>query len=104
MGVARRSQYRYGGALTLKFANRTQLDISQRDAIGRWLDAHPVDVLINAAAYTAVDQAEADAGPAMQINDAAVGTLAAECTQRGTRLVHLSTDYVFDGEKQEIGR
>lgn len=102
LGTALQRQYHPDGALIMSFASHARLDISQAAAIGRWLDAHPTDIVINAAAYTAVDQAETDHECAMQINGTAAGTLAAECAQRGVRLVHLSTDYVFDGEKQGL--
>ncbi|MDR2688474.1 MAG: dTDP-4-dehydrorhamnose reductase [Azoarcus sp.] len=55
------------------------------------------DVIVNAAAHTAVDRAESEPGLARQINATALETLAAEAAARGARLVHYSTDYVFDG-------
>lgn len=56
-------------------------------------------VIINAAAYTAVDRAESEQGLAEEINTHAVATMAEEATMRGALFVHYSTDYVFDGEK-----
>lgn len=56
-------------------------------------------VLINAAAYTAVDKAEDDAETARQVNGAAAGALAQACADVGARIIQLSTDYVFSGEK-----
>jgi len=79
------------------FANRTDLDITQATAIAAWLQAHPTDVLINAAAYTAVDRAAQEPALADAINAQAPGLLAHACTARGIRLLHVSTDYVFDG-------
>src|SRR5947209_11052514 len=55
------------------------------------------DVVYNAAAYTAVDRAEAEPGLAAAINAAAPGVIAAAAAEAGSRMVHYSTDYVFDG-------
>lgn len=81
------------------FTDRQTLDISDRGAIERWLDTYPTDVIINAAAYTAVDRAEDDLAGATAINATAAGYLAELATARGCRLLHVSTDYVFDGHK-----
>lgn len=62
-------------------------------------DAHP-DVIVNAAAYTAVDKAESDAEAAHLVNAFAPGVLAEEAAACGAWLVHYSTDYVFDGAKE----
>ena len=58
------------------------------------------DVIINAAAYTAVDKAESEAELAMRVNGVAPGILAEEAKRLGALLVHYSTDYIFDGEKK----
>jgi dTDP-4-dehydrorhamnose reductase len=77
--------------------SRSDLDLTDPQAIRRGLaDAQPA-VLINAAAYTAVDKAESDAEVAYTVNAHAVGTMATLCAERGIRLVHVSTDFVFDG-------
>ncbi len=81
-----------GQALT-----RSALDITRPDAIARALDRHHPKVLINAAAYTAVDRAEAEPDRAEAINRDGAAHLATACAQRGIALLHLSTDYVFDG-------
>ncbi|MEQ8262454.1 dTDP-4-dehydrorhamnose reductase [Pseudohaliea sp.] len=77
--------------------DREALDITDAAAIGRTLDALAPRVVINAAAYTAVDRAEAEPGAADAINGTAPGLLAAACAERGVRLLHVSTDFVFDG-------
>ena len=85
---------------------RAELDLTDerqvRDVVRRWLDgvgaARPV--VLNAAAYTAVDAAETDEETALLVNGRAPGWLAEELAGRG-RLVHVSTDYVFDGEATE---
>jgi len=79
------------------FLNRAQLDITRARDVAAWLDAHPVDSLINAAAYTAVDRAAAEPDLSRAINADAPGLLAHACAARGIRLLHVSTDYVFDG-------
>lgn len=61
--------------------------------------AHEFDVLINCIAYNRVDDAESNEPLAMRINGECVGEMAAICAQRNARLVHVSTDYVFDGAK-----
>jgi dTDP-4-dehydrorhamnose reductase len=62
-----------------------------------WQEHHP-SYLINCAAYTAVDKAETERETAMDINGTAVGDLASLCRENGTRMIHISTDYVFNGE------
>lgn len=78
--------------------SRQDLDITDAVAIGRTLDALKPQVVINAAAYTAVDRAESEPEAAEAINGTAPGLLAAACAERGVRLLHVSTDFVFDGE------
>ena len=76
---------------------RDAVDIADFDAARAAIDAAIPDILINAAAYTAVDRAENDADSADRINGAAVANLADACAARGVRLVHYSTDFIFDG-------
>jgi len=78
-------------------ADRSVLDITDRDAVGRTLASALPDAVINAAAYTAVDACETNEAVARSINETAVGHLAATCADVGAHLVHVSTDYVFDG-------
>jgi dTDP-4-dehydrorhamnose reductase len=61
--------------------------------------AGPVDIVINGAAYTAVDKAETEPERANTVNGESVGALAEVCARRGMPIIHLSTDYVFDGTK-----
>ncbi|MBO7169453.1 MAG: dTDP-4-dehydrorhamnose reductase, partial [Rikenellaceae bacterium] len=68
-----------------------------RESVAAMLDAHPADVVVNCAAYTAVDRAESEPTTAERINGDGVGVLAGECAARGVVLVHISTDYVFSG-------
>jgi len=73
-------------------------DLADFDAIAPLLDRIRPDVVVNAAAYTAVDRAEDDAEAAFRANSEGPGRLAVECAARGIALVHYSTDYVFDGQ------
>ncbi|MGE5722833.1 MAG: dTDP-4-dehydrorhamnose reductase [Sphingomonadales bacterium] len=79
------------------FAARPALDLADEASIRRAIAEHPAPIVVNAAAYTAVDQAEAEAALAERINAAAAGTLAQAAADAGARLIHVSTDYVFDG-------
>ncbi|TCR71853.1 dTDP-4-dehydrorhamnose reductase [Rhizobium sp. BK376] len=78
---------------------RPCLDLSQPETIFRAIEASTPDVLISAAAYTAVDQAEAEPALAQQINGTAAGKLAKSAAELNVPIIHLSTDYVFDGNK-----
>jgi dTDP-4-dehydrorhamnose reductase len=78
--------------------SRAELDICDAEAVARALTETAAEWLINAAAYTAVDLAEDQPTRATAVNDTAVGVLAAAASGAGCRLLHLSTDFVFDGE------
>ena len=78
--------------------NRSQLDILDVDAVNRALLECEPNWIVNAAAYTAVDLAEKEAALAIAVNDAAVGALSLAALQAGSRLLHFSTDFVFDGQ------
>jgi dTDP-4-dehydrorhamnose reductase len=79
--------------------DRTTLDLADPDAIRRVVREAKPEVIVNAAAYTAVDKAESEPGLAMRINGFAPGVLAEEAKRLGALLVHYTTDYVFDGKK-----
>lgn len=82
---------------TLHALSRAQLDITDRAAIAATMDALRPTLVINAAAYTAVDQAERDRDQAYAVNHQGAAYVAQAASDAGARLVHLSTDYVFDG-------
>jgi len=84
-------------AVSAIFCTRSQLDLVNDASIERVLNDTQPDVVINAAAYTAVDRAETDRDAAFAANDTAVAVLARCCRANRARLIHLSTDYVFDG-------
>lgn len=77
--------------------SRNELDLSNPFAIGGVIRHIQPDLVFNAAAYTAVDRAENDEATAMAINAGAVGALASALGETGGRLIHVSTDFVFDG-------
>lgn len=77
---------------------RSEADLEQPEALRQLVRRVQPDIILNAAAYTAVDKAESEAARAQQINAAAAGLLADEASRCNAWLVHYSTDYVFDGE------
>jgi len=85
-----------GSVLALASAD---CDLRDADAVVRVIREAAPRIIVNAAAYTAVDKAESDAAMVMQINAQAPAVMAAEARRLGARLVHFSTDYVFDGRK-----
>ena len=81
------------------FANRKQLDLSNKANITNFFEHQTFDVIINCAAYTAVDKAESEPELANQINHLAVQKLAKMAKQQNVKLIHISTDYVYNGEQ-----
>ena len=80
------------------YTDVAELDITDAEAIEKFVADNCIDIIINAAAYTAVDKAEDEADMAHLINCTAVGNLAKAAKNHGLKLVHISTDYVFPGE------
>ena len=78
--------------------DRDQLDITQRQAVWQTVSDYRPDVIINAAAHTAVDKAESEAEQAFAINRDGAAYLAEAAQQIGAAMLHISTDYVFDGQ------
>jgi len=83
---------------------RSQADLSRPETLGAVVRAHRPTCIVNAAAHTAVDQAEQEEALALRINGEAPGVLAEEAKRCGALLVHYSTDYVFDGSRSEAYR
>jgi len=98
---------RVGAALARGFAgetelfafNRRDLDVADPAALERVLGPLEFDVLVNSAALTSPDYCQTHREEAFAVNARAVGKLAAICTRKGARCVHLSTDYVFSGKE-----
>jgi dTDP-4-dehydrorhamnose reductase len=80
------------------FVGREELDLSSTDSITSYFNHNNFDIIINCAAHTAVDKAEEEAVLANQINHLAVTQLAQIAKMQQAKLIHISTDYVFDGE------
>ena len=80
--------------------DREHLDLSKADDISRAIREIRPQIIVNAAAYTAVDQAETDEMMAQAVNGEAPGVMAKEAKKIGAALVHYSTDYIFDGSKK----
>jgi len=99
-GQLGRELTRQGGEHELHAVARDQLDITDQDAVLRCFASFQPDVVINAAAYTAVDKAESDIEAAFAVNRNGPANLARACNQNAIPLVHVSTDYVFDGSKK----
>jgi dTDP-4-dehydrorhamnose reductase len=83
------------------FVTKDELAIDDIDAVKKYFDLQKIDHCINCAAYTAVDKAESEKERAFLINGEAVGNLAAVCKAHNTAFIHISTDYVFDGNATE---
>ena len=80
------------------FTDKTELDITDKNAAEEFIERIGVDTIINCAAYTAVDKAETDKENTDRINHLAIKNLAEISKKRDIQLIHISTDYVFDGK------
>jgi dTDP-4-dehydrorhamnose reductase len=78
---------------------RPEIDFEKPETLAAALEAYSPEAVASVGAYTAVDQAESDAAVAERINAIGPGVLAEACAARGLPIVHVSTDYVFDGTK-----
>ena len=87
------SNYSY----TFFFTDRNNIDITSKDSIKAFCQTNNINVIINCAAYTAVDKAESDELNADLVNRKAVKKLALVSSELNIKLIHISTDYVFDG-------
>lgn len=80
------------------FTDIEELDLTKKQDVADFISTNSIDACINCAAYTAVDKAEDDRELAMLVNSEAVKILAQACNKNHVRLIHISTDYVFDGK------
>ncbi len=80
------------------FTDKQELDILAEEAVRQYVRHHEIDCIINCAGYTAVDLAEQDPGGARQLNVKGAAVLAQAANERNALLVHISTDYIFDGK------
>lgn len=86
---------------TWYFTDLPELDITKHEEVVAYFQAHSIDLCINCAAYTAVDKAEEETELANEINANALGHLADACLKNNALLIHVSTDYVFNGENHK---
>ncbi|MBU3635474.1 dTDP-4-dehydrorhamnose reductase [Polynucleobacter sp. es-GGE-1] len=97
-GQLKHSLFQKGNSIY--FVGRSECDLSVKNEITNLLNDFKPRLIINAAAYTAVDMAESESGLALSINATAPEVMAQYASLHGTALIHFSTDYVFDGSKQ----
>ena len=97
--VGRALARRLGAWAEVHAPGRAELDLRDPGAIARTVAALRPAIIVNAAAYTAVDRAETEEAAASEVNAAAPACLAEQAREIGAHLVHFSTDYVFDGQK-----
>mgnify|MGYP005661625341 FL=1 len=84
----------------LLFTNRVNLDIIDHKAVKHFIESNKINAIINCAAYTAVDKAESEPALADAINHLAVANFAILSKENNIKLIHISSDYVFDGKRQ----
>ncbi len=89
-----------GGAITVTPVTRADVDLADTSGLAAFLEAAEFDAVINAAAYNAVDRAEIEPDLVHAVNATAPQVMAAACAKRAAGLVHVSSDYVFDGRAQ----
>jgi len=99
-GQLGRELSRQGDGHELMAVSHDQLDITNQDDVLQCYASFQPDAVINAAAFTAVDKAESDVDSAFAVNRDGPANLARACRQSAIPLIHISTDYVFDGSKQ----
>ena len=88
-------------SFTFFFYDVAEMDIVNKDLVEKGISEIKPDYVVNCAAYTAVDKAETDKELAYAINSEAVRNIAVACAVNGVKFIHISTDYVFDGEASE---
>ncbi|MEZ4856877.1 MAG: dTDP-4-dehydrorhamnose reductase [Gelidibacter sp.] len=93
--------YKKDDNLNFTFVSKSELDITETEKLNIFFETHRFDYCINCAAFTNVELAEDKPDIAFKINAQAVKNLAHQCNLRHVVLIHISTDYVFDGKKQE---
>lgn len=98
LGSCLRRELMRESGVEVTYTDYEELDITNREAVSRFLSDHKFDYIVNCAAYTAVDKAETDAIKAAALNTGAVGNLAEGAVRSGARVIQISTDYVFSGQ------
>ncbi|APY08469.1 dTDP-4-dehydrorhamnose reductase [Winogradskyella sp. J14-2] len=85
----------------IKYVSSSDLDITNNKEVESFFEQQKIDWCINCAAYTAVDKAESDYNSAFNVNVSGVKNLAEACKAYNVKLIHVSTDFVFDGEQNK---
>jgi len=96
--VARELARRMPAGVSATFLGRAEADLSAPDAVAAALAHHACDAVVNAAAWTAVDKAETEKAAALRVNGDSPAAMARACAAMDIPLLHVSTDYVFDGK------
>ncbi|MDI9550809.1 MAG: dTDP-4-dehydrorhamnose reductase [Bacteroidales bacterium] len=96
-----RNRYLFSDVISYPGAETLHLDITNQDAVRLVCESEQVDVIVNCAGYTNVDKAEDEPAMAELLNSVAVGNLAKVAADRGATFIHISTDYVFQGDRPE---
>ena len=98
LGSSLRKVFENDPDIEATYTDYDTLDITDREAVARYMADNRFDIVVNCAAYTAVDKAETDEILASALNTGAVGNLGESAARTGTKVIHISTDYVFSGE------
>ena len=98
LGNSLRKIFENDSSLDVTYTDYDTLDITDRKSVDRFLSDNKFDIVVNCAAYTAVDKAETDEILASKLNTQAVGNLGEAAAANGTKVIHISTDYVFSGQ------
>jgi len=98
LGRSLRREFEKDGGIEAIYTDYDTLDITDEHAVSRMLEEGHFDVVVNCAAYTAVDKAESDSVRAALLNTGAVGILGKAAVENGAKVIHISTDYVFSGQ------
>ena len=98
LGNSLRKIFENDPSLDVTYTDYDTLDITDRKSVDRFLSDNKFDIVVNCAAYTAVDKAETDEILASKLNTQAVGNLGEAAAANGTKVIHISTDYVFSGQ------
>lgn len=98
LGTSLRHEFEKNPDIEAVYTDYDTLDITNREAVERFLKDHRFDIVVNCAAYTAVDKAETDEILCSALNTGAVGNLGEAAVKTGSKVIHISTDYVFSGQ------
>lgn len=98
LGSSLRRELDKSPEIEVVYTDYETLDITDREAVERFLKDNSFDIIVNCAAYTAVDKAETDEIKCSALNTGAVGNLGEAAVSTGSRVLHISTDYVFSGQ------